>query len=190
MDIYFVTGNRHKVEEAEIALKDTEIKIHILDAKKIEPDDWKLEEVAAKNSKRIAEETGKTIIIEDTGVFFEGFEDFPGSRPKRWFDKLGYEGLLGKFNVGKKDEVKNRNAFFRTVIGYCEPGKEPILFSEEFHGKIAKEIKGINADVMPYERIFICGDGKFLFEYSREEKNKISHRAKAFKKFKEFLLSK
>lgn len=193
MDIYFVTGNRHKVQEAEIALKGSDVKIYLLDADKKEPDEWTLEEIARNNAKRIADETKKTIIIEDTGVFFEAFEDFPGNKPKRYFESLGYEGLLGKFKPGKKDEINNRNAYFKTVIGYCESGKEPILFTGILKGTIATEVKGKDADVLPYERIFLCCDGKhtkYLYEYTRDEKNRFSHRAQAFRKLREFLLSK
>jgi len=201
MDIYFVTGNRHKVEEAELALSNSEIKIHLLEANKEEPDDWELEEVASKNAKRIADETGKVIIIEDTGVYFEAFENFPGSKPKRYFDKLGYKGLLAMFEASptNKDGISNRKAYFKTVIGYCEPNKEPILFVGTFNGTIAKEVKGMEADVLPYERIFICNEKKddenentthYLYEYTREEKGKFSHRAKAFEKLKAYLLSK
>lgn len=217
MDIYFVTGNKHKVEEAQIALAGSGIKIHILEANKKEPDNWELEEVASKNAKRIADETGKTVIIEDTGIFFEAFDNFPGNKPKRYFEQLGYEGLLGMFfethdsetdnskidesteDNSNKKEITNRKAYFRTIIGYCEPGKEPILFSGELEGEIAREVKGMDANVLPYERIFICNEKKdgedentthYLYEYTREEKGKFSHRAKAFRKLKEYLLAK
>lgn len=207
MDIYFVTGNKHKVEEAQIALKGSGIKVHLLDAEKIEPDEWTLEEVARNNAKRIADETGKTVIVEDTGVFFEAFENFPGNKPRRWFEKLGYEGLLGKFYyVNDKDnkkkegsvnltkEITNRSAHFKTIIGYCEPHKEPVLFEGKLHGKIAKEVKGTDENVLPYERIFICKnvskDERYLYEYSREEKDKFSHRGIAFRKLREYLKDK
>lgn len=230
MNIYFVTGNKHKVEEAQIALKGSGVKIHLLDAEKKEPDEWTLEEVARNNAKRIADETGKTVIVEDTGVFFEAFDNFPGNKPKRWFEQLGYKGLLEKFYyVDDKDhkdkkefkkthekaikEIANRSAYFKTVIGYCEPHKEPLLFVGELHGRIAKEVKGTDENVLPYERIFICkgvfnGDvskgvsnkmvskedykeaskyQRYLYEYSREEKDKFSHRGIAFKKLREYL---
>lgn len=198
MDIYFVTGNKHKVEEAQIALKGSGIKVHLLDADKIEPDEWTLEEVARNNAKRIADETGKTVIVEDTGVFFEAFDNFPGNKPRRWFEKLGYNGLLGKFKVGTLNEITNRSAHFKTIIGYCEPHKEPILFSGELHGRIAKEVKGTDENVLPYERIFICEgvsknekkDERYLYEYSREEKDKFSHRGIAFRKLREYLKDK
>lgn len=189
MDLYFVTRNRHKFEEAQIALRGSNIKIHLLDAEKIEPDDWSLEEVVKNNAKRISDETGKTLIVEDTGVFFEAFDNFPGNKPKRWFEKLGYEGLLGKFfeNGG---EISNRKAYFKTVIGYCESGKEPVIFDGILKGTIAKDVKGLDKDVMTYERIFICENGRYLCDHSREEKDKISHRAQAFRKLKSFLATK
>ncbi len=187
MDIYFATTNKHKIKEAEIALKGSGIKIHILEVEKLEPEDWSIEEVAEKNAKKMAEETGKTIMLDDTGVFFEAFDSFPGAKPKRWFKKLGYEGLLAKF-YSEKGEITNRKAYFKTVVGYCEPNKEPKLFTGKLHGQVAKEVKGMEADVLPYERIFICEDGRYLHEYSREEKNKISHRAIAFRKLRDFLV--
>ncbi|MFH1440212.1 MAG: non-canonical purine NTP pyrophosphatase [Candidatus Woesearchaeota archaeon] len=213
MDIYFVTGNRHKVEEGQLSLAGSGIKLHILDAKKLkaekginivkqEPDNWSIEEVASKNAKRIADETGKTVIVEDTGVFFEAFsfypdgtplpsvEQFPGAKPKRYYIQLGYEGILQKFNPNTEQEITNRKAFFKAVIGYCEPNKEPILFSGELHGTIAKQIKGIDADVLEYERIFVCEDNRYLYEYPREEKEKISHRGKVFRKLREYLENK
>ncbi|MBT4540824.1 hypothetical protein HOC35_04895 [Candidatus Woesearchaeota archaeon] len=207
MDIHFVTKNKHKVEEAQIALAGSEIKIHLLEANKEEPSDWKLEKVAYVNAKKIANETKKVVIVEDTGVFFEAFDNFPGNKPKRYFEQLGYKGLLAMFFESKvlengneeKKEITNRKAYFRTIIGYCEPGKEPMLFSGELDGTISKEVKGMDANVLPYERIFICNEKKdgenedtthYLYEYTREEKGKFSHRAKAFRKLKEYLLSK
>ena len=50
MNINFVTGNRHKVDEAKIALKGSNVHIQILEADKREPDEWKLEEVATNGN--------------------------------------------------------------------------------------------------------------------------------------------
>jgi XTP/dITP diphosphohydrolase len=188
MDIYFATTNKHKIKEARLALRNSNVKIHALNAEKIEPENWAIEEIVRNNSKRIADENVKTVIVEDTGVFFEAFDDFPGNMPKRWFEKLGYEGLLGKFFEGDK-EVKNRRAYFKTVIGYCEPGKKPLIFVGIMKGSIGKEVRGLDKDVMAYERIFICKDGRYLCDYSRKEKDEISHRAKAFRKLSKFLES-
>jgi XTP/dITP diphosphohydrolase len=186
MEIYFATGNKYKLEDANILLAGSGIKVVALDAEKEEPDDWTIEQVAGRNAERIANETGKIVIVEDTGIFFEAFDNFPGNKPKRWFEELGYDGLLGKF-FDNELEIKNRKCFFKTVIGYCEPGKEPKLFEGIMEGTVARKVKGMDKDVMVYERIVVYRDGRYLCDHSREEKNAISHRSKAFAKLRDFL---
>jgi len=185
MKIYFATGNRHKVEEAQIAMQGSDIELEILAEEKEEPSGWNMEKVAKHNAKKFADKMRAPVIVEDTGVFFEALENFPGAEPKRWFEKLGYEGLLAKL-----EDQDNKRAYFQTIIGYCEPRQEPVTFSGKWRGEIAPEPRGMDEDVMPYERIFITDSGKFAYEYSREEKGKISHRAAAFRKLKDFLYSK
>jgi XTP/dITP diphosphohydrolase len=188
MEIFFATGNRHKMEEAQRILLGSGIKVSILNADKNEPEDWTIEQVAARNAERIASETGKTVIVEDTGIFFDAFDNFPGNKPKRWFDQIGFEGLLGKFYENGV-EIRNRKCTFKTVIGYCEPSKKPMLFEGTMEGTVAREVSGLDKDVMAYEKIVVYKDGRYLCDHTREEKDKISHRSKAFEKLREFLES-
>jgi XTP/dITP diphosphohydrolase len=70
-------------------------------------------------------------------------------------------------------------------IGYCEPGKDVRIFRGEIDGRIVmpRGKSGFGWDV-----IFIPeGCTKTFGEMASEEKNKISHRKKAFEKFREFL---
>lgn len=182
MKVSFATKNKHKVAEAQLALSGSNIELVPLALEKDEPADWGMEKVAAHNAKKFAEQVKAPVIVEDTGIFFEALDNFPGSQPKRWYEQLGYPGLLAKLE-GKAD----RRAHFRAVIGYGQPGQETKIFSGELHGQVAQEPKGLDQDVMPYERIFICEDSRYLYEYARTEKDKISHRAKAFRELKEFL---
>lgn len=185
MKVYFATKNKHKIKEAQMALSGSGIELVPLALEKEEPAGWMMEKVAAHNAKKFTEQVKGPVIVEDTGIFFEALDNFPGSQPKRWYERLGYPGLLAKLE-GKAD----RRAYFRAVIGYGEPGQEPKIFSGELHSQIAQEPRGLDLDVMPYERIFICDDGRYLYEYARVEKDKISHRAKAFRALKEFLSQK
>lgn len=175
--VFLVTGNKHKAEEAKETLSEFKIEVEQLNEEKIEPENEKTEKIAADNAKRIADKTNKPVIVDDTGVFFEALDNFPGNQPKRWFDKLGYNGLL------KKLEGKPKEAYFQCSAAFCEPGKMPVVFTERFYGKISNNVVDLDKDVLPYERIFVCDEtGDYLSRMSRDEKNRISHRGKAFRR--------
>ncbi len=182
MEIYLATSNKHKFEEVSKVFAEQGLELKQLTSEsKIENKDETLEQTAEDNAKRIADKTGKVVVVDDTGVFFKAYNDFPGVNPAWVFKRLGYEGLL------KLLEGKEREAYFKTVIAYCEPGKEPKVFAEKFFGEITKEVYDKDLDRLPYERIFKMKDGRIMSSISREEKNQISHRAKAFRRLLEWL---
>ena len=86
--------------------------------------------------------------------------NFPGALIKFYLDHVGNKGIA-KFNGGSK-------VYAETVIGYHD-GKDIHFFKGKIDGTIPKKPKG-------YKKTF----GELTFE----EKNNISMRAKAFKKFK------
>lgn len=181
MKLYFVTKNKHKVGEAEAALSGYGIEIEQLAEEKVERKDMKLEEVARYNAENFYERYKKPVIVDDTGVFFEAYPDFPGNHPKLMFDLLGYKGLL------KLVGGESRKGLFRTVVAYCD-GKTTI-FTGEMRCILDTKVHDPEKDVLPYERIFLY-EGKPLSDFSRQEKNAVSHRAKAFRKLAEFLRQK
>lgn len=182
MEIYFVTGNKHKFEEAALMLHEFGIIVHMLNVEKIEPKEFTLEQVALSNAQNIANKLNKIVMVDDTGVFFEAYDNFPGSNPKLCFSILGYKGLL-KTVAGEK-----RDAYFKSVVALCIPGQEPILFTGKLECVIANDVEDLEKDVMPYERILIGKNiNKRLSKLTREEKNEISHRGKAFKQLGQYL---
>jgi XTP/dITP diphosphohydrolase len=180
--LYFVTQNKHKVAEVGEVLKEFDVEIEQIPMDYFEDTDDTTQEIALKAAKELANKLNKTLIVEDTGIFFKVYNNFPGVITKRIFQAIGYEGLL------KLLEGKNREAYFLVVIGYCEPGKEPVLFEGRLEGSMLEEIQGMDKDVLAYERFFkpVGYDEPMCF-MSREEKNKISHRAIAARKLGEFL---
>ena len=83
-------------------------------------------------------------------------------------------------------EKKNRRANFRTVIALIYDGKE-YLFEGEVFGEILYELFGENG--FGYDPLFKPdGYEKSFGELGEEIKNKISHRAIAINKMKEFLI--
>ena len=101
------------------------------------------------------------------------------------FNGIGYEGIMRLL------KGKSRKAYFRTAVGYCEPGKKPVVFDGVMKGEITEEVFDKEKDVLPYMRIFVAeGYDKVISRVPAEEKNRISHRGKAFRKLGEYLKNK
>ena len=181
MKIYLVTKNQHKVQEISTVMKEFGIEIEQTHEEKYEDKDMTLNEVAEYNVKLFYKKYKKPIVVDDTGVFFKAYPNFPGNQPKRYFQELGYPGLL------KKLEGKNKEAYFKTVVGYYN-GANLKTVSGIFECTVDDKVNDPDVDVLPYERILMVNN-KPLSKFSRKDKNKISHRAIAFRKLGEWLIS-
>ena len=175
--IYFVTRNRGKFEEARGILG--EVEQRNIGYTEIQADD--LDEVAAFGMREVSEKLDGPVMIEDAGLFIESLKGFPGVYSAYVFDTIGNEGILSLM-----DGVTDRRAVFRSVLGYVEPGMEPILFHGELEGAIAIEPRGTGG--FGYDPIFEVG-GKTIAEMDLAEKNEISHRGASIRALKSWLLS-
>ena len=141
-----------------------------------------LEEVTAFGLKEVTARLNAPAMIEDAGLFIDGLKGFPGVYSAYVFQTLGNEGIL-RLMKG----VDDRRAVFGSVVGYAEPGMEPVMFRGEMVGRIGFEPRGTGG--FGYDPIFYVGE-KSLGEMSLEEKNKISHRAGSMRALKRWLESK
>lgn len=183
LKILFITTNKHKFQEVRDILAEFDIEVEHELMKYPEDNEDDMEEVSKKAAKLLAEKFGKPVVLEDTGLFFEAYNDFPGAQPKFIFNAIGYDGIFRLL----KD--KNRNAYFKTVAGYCEPGEEPVLFEGIMRGRITEKVFNEDRDSMPYDRVFIPdGYNVTISDMDMETKNSFSQRAQAFKKFGRFLM--
>lgn len=180
--ILFITQNKFKVKEIEAVLKKYDISLEQEAIGYEEDKEASMEEVCIKASKELAKQFNRPVIVEDTGLFFEAYNNFPGALPKFVFNGIGFKGIF------KLLENENRNAYFKTVIGYCEPGKEPVTFEGEMRGKILDKIVEPDTEDMPFNHIFLpdCCD-KAMIEIDLEKRNSFSQRGRAAKKLGEYL---
>jgi len=119
--------------------------------------------------------------VEDSGFFVEELNGFPGTYSKYVQETIGNEGIL-KLLEGKE----NRNAYFKTVIGYCDENGVK-LFKGIVRGKVSEEIRSKGFG-FAYDSIFIPeGEDRTFAEMTAEEKSEISHRKRAFEEFKKHL---
>lgn len=182
MRLAFVTTNKHKFAEVQDILAPFLVELEWINREYPENHDESIETIARGAVKTLTEELERPVVLEDTGLFFDAFPGFPGALPKFAFSTLGYEGLL-KLLAGSP-----RGAVFRTAAGLCFPGAEPQVFVGEMRGVITEEIYDRDADVMPYDRIFIPeGADKTTSHMTLLEKNAFSQRGKAFRRVGEYV---
>ncbi len=179
MKIYILTGNKHKLQEAKSVFSEFGIEVEQIKDEKIEPKENTIEEISELNAKHFYKKYKKPILVDDTGVFFDAYPKFPGNHPKLMYNLLGYKGLL------KLVENESRKARFRASVSYYD-GRLFKTAVEELECIIDDKINDRDKDVLAYERIFLF-DSRPISSFSREEKNSISHRAKAFRKIAEFI---
>ncbi len=180
--LLFVTQNENKFEEVAHVLA-PQIEVARKDFAFIEDTDLPIEEIAKEKARQAFHQFKTPLIVEDTGVFFEAYQNFPGPIAKRVYTAIGPEGLL------KLVEGKNRHAFFETVIVFTDNTTTQV-FTGKTSGTLMDFIASPNERFkFGYERIIVPdGFEKPLSQFSLKEKNAISHRGKAAGLFKAWFL--
>ncbi|MCX8158105.1 MAG: hypothetical protein N3D73_00360 [Candidatus Diapherotrites archaeon] len=179
-ELFFVTGNKHKFQEIKSILKNINLKQ--IDIKISEPD-LKEEEVALHKAREAFKKIKKPLIVEDTGVYFSAYRNFPGNLAKRVYESIGFKGLIALLK-----STKNKKGYFKTVICYKDAKREKI-FLGKMRVKFLTKIVAKHKDRLPYEKIAYHEKlKKVICDLKKEEKNKISHRAKAARKLEKWLM--
>ncbi len=187
--IFFLTNNEGKFKEAYLFLKENySIEIeHLkgLDIPEIQADD--LEDIARFSLEWVLKFHRKSQFLEDSGLFIENLNGFPGPYSSYVYKKIGNTGILNILSpwINKNEQIR---AYFKAVIAYYDLKKDKIeIFTGITRGTIAKEIRGKKG--WGFDPIFIPdeGDGRTFAEMGTILKNKYSHRSKALRKLGEYL---
>jgi len=179
MEINLVTSNLGKVKEFKAILKDS-IKINHIQREYKELRSNSPEEIAKEAAKRLAEELKKPIVVEDSGLFIKALKDFPGTCSSYTHKRIGLKGILKLM-----ENVEDRSCFYRSAIGYCEPGKDPISFLGQEQGTVAKEERGSNG--FGHDPIFIPQNRDKTYGEMENCENLKRFRKIAVEKLKEYL---
>ncbi len=145
-----------------------------------------LKENALIKARYLHNKTGMACFADDTGLLVEELNNEPGVYSARY---AGYKATADENNIkliANLKGVDNRKAMFKTVIAYVNAHGMEFYFEGEVHGEILTEYQGTRG--FGYDPIFKpIGKAQTFAEMSAEEKNEISHRGRAVKRFVEFL---
>ena len=199
--LVFATNNAHKLDEIRAILGN---KMEILSLNDInchadipETADT-LEGNAALKAQYIYKNFGLDCFADDTGLEVEALNGAPGIYSARYMGEdtsyhIKNANLISRLE-GVPDEKKllaemegkeNRKARFRTAICLIEDGKEH-LFEGIVNGEIIQERRGGSG--FGYDPVFVPeGYTETFAEMGNDEKNKISHRARAVAKLCDYL---
>ncbi|MFR1566393.1 MAG: XTP/dITP diphosphatase [Christensenellales bacterium] len=182
------SANKGKIREIKELLGDRYEIISMADAGiniDIEETGATFEENAAIKAKAIFALCGCPVISDDSGLIVDALNGEPGVYSARYAgnehdDEKNNQKLLAKL----KDKT-DRSARFVSAVVYYD-GKTLISAEGRVEGKILTEKKGDNG--FGYDPLFYSTELKKSFgEASAEEKNSVSHRARAFKSLMEKL---
>jgi XTP/dITP diphosphohydrolase len=128
--------------------------------------------------------TGLPTVADDSGLEVEALEGRPGVRSKRWSGRRDLSGqALDDANSAKLLDalraVDRPRARYVCAAAWCEMGREEVALGETT-GAIIREARG--KEGFGYDPYFFSDElGATFGESTREAKERVSHRGRAFR---------
>jgi XTP/dITP diphosphohydrolase len=188
MTLVFATNNEHKAREINNILDDNIRLLRLSDVnitEDIPEDEPLIEGNAMFKARYVHERTGLNVFADDTGLEIEALDGLPGVHSARFAGETKDSSANIAKVLSMLRGISNRKARFKTVIALVFENKE-YLFEGIVNGTIIDEKRG--SEGFGYDPVFLPDGSDLTFaQMPLSEKNKISHRALAFEKLKEFL---
>ncbi len=186
MKVILASNNKHKLEEIKKIL--TPLGYDVVSQAEagvdidVEETGTTFEENAALKAQAVYDLTGNAVISDDSGLEVDYLNGAPGVYSHRYAGENATDAdrcakLLSELNGV---ETAKRTARFVCVLCFIDDKGEKLVIRGTVEGIIGTEPKGENG--FGYDPVFMYGDRSFA-ELSSEEKNTVSHRADALKKF-------
>jgi XTP/dITP diphosphohydrolase len=191
-ELVLATRNRHKGSELAALLADLPVRIRTMDdfpeVPDVVEDGDSCEANAIKKARAVSEATGLPAVADDTGLEVDALEGRPGMYAARYAGpNATYEDNWRKLLQEMAGVPRERRtAHFVTVAAVAWPAESVQVTTGRLDGVIMEEPAGLRG--FGYDPVFYVPElGKTLAELPRDEKNRISHRAKAFAEVRKLL---
>lgn len=177
--VVVASKNSDKIREVEAVLARMEHPWEIvrgLDWPDVDETARTLEGNAVLKAVAVSEATGLPALADDTGLEVDALGGRPGVFSARFAGpdatyELNVDRLLADLRG-----VADRSARFRTAIAFIVPGCAPVIVEGVVEGTITDERRGEGG--FGYDPIFAV-EGRTYAEMADDEKNEMSHRARA-----------
>jgi XTP/dITP diphosphohydrolase len=127
------------------------------------------------------------VVVDDSGIYFDTYPDFPGVLSKYIYKSLGMYGLQKLFV-----DQPNTHAWFQCVLTYMDQLlSEPIQFIGKVSGHISFDFldQVVVDSHLPYDAIFQAVGMNGVAQMDMEQFQTFHHRTKASISLKDFLVS-
>ncbi|NSL51560.1 XTP/dITP diphosphatase [Calidifontibacillus erzurumensis] len=191
-EILIATKNIGKVNEFQALFEKKGIRVKSLldypESIDVEETGSSFAENAKLKAEAFAKQFNKVVIADDSGLCVDALNGSPGVFSARYAgeekdDEANLQKVLEEL---KGVPFEKRTARFHCVLAVAFPNKKTKIFEGTCEGYIAEEPVGENG--FGYDPIFYLPNlKKTMAQLTTEEKNQISHRARALKKLQENL---
>ena len=185
--LVFASGNRHKVAEISAMLTPRGFAVEPLTLT-VEEDAPTFVGNAEKKARAALAATGLPSLADDSGLEVDALDGAPGVLSARYagagHDDAANNAKLLAALAGVADA--QRGARFRCALVYVDGDGHRLVSDGACEGRIGRSARGSGG--FGYDPLFILdGDGRTMAELAAEEKNRVSHRARALVKMAEAL---
>ncbi len=183
------TGNAHKLKELQHIFEDYYTVLPMSAAgftEEIAEDGDTFAANAVIKAEAVCAATGLPAIADDSGLTVTALHGEPGVYSARYAGEHGNDEANNDLLLRKMEKITDREAFFVCDLALKRPGEEPVLAEGRCPGVILRERRGNGG--FGYDPLFLYEPlGKTFAQLNEEEKNAVSHRARACAALKEKL---
>ena len=188
MKLLFATNNAHKLAEVQAVLGPEYELVTPRDCgvtEEIPETQPTLEGNALQKARYLRERTGLDCFADDTGLEVAALDGAPGVRSARYATDGHDFAANNRLLLANLRGAADRRARFRTVVALLRSGEEH-LFEGIVEGRIIECERGCEG--FGYDPLFVPdGFGRTFAEMSADEKNAVSHRARAVRRLADYL---
>jgi XTP/dITP diphosphohydrolase len=179
--LVLASANPDKVAEIAVMLIGFDLAPRPAEVPEVEESGRTLEDNARLKARAVMEATGEPAVADDTGLEVTALGGAPGVRSSRYAgEDASYADNVAKL-LGALEGAQDRRARFRTVALTSFPDGREVLAEGVVEGVITEAPRGHEG--FGYDPVFAPegGGGRTFGEMTSEQKNELSHRARAFR---------